>query len=112
MTKPNAETINDLVKRFHHRLVARAIRRDPTLVEQARTVVQEREGEPRWVCDWREVLSLPVDDIRREITRPTEHMRWLRVDSPFASIGSGFSTVPQRRRIWRRMRSFAERRGL
>lgn len=109
---PNAETINDLVKRFHHRLVAREIGRDPTLVEQARAMLRQYENEARWVRDWRELLSLPVEDIRREITRPTEHMRWLRVDSPFAFTGSVFTTIPQRRCLWRRMYAFAELRGL
>ena len=101
------EHVTDRFKRAHHRLVARAIRRDPTLVEQARTVVRQRPDEPRWVRDWREVLSLPIEEIHREITRPTERMRWLRIDSPFALLPGTILPDPVRRRLWAKIRHTA-----
>lgn len=98
------ERINDRFKQAHHRLVARAIARDPSLVDQARQAVRERAGEPRWARDWRELLARPIDEVRSEITRPTEHMRWLRVDSPFALLPGTVLPDPIRRRLWHKIR--------
>lgn len=104
MCKPNAELINDRFKRAHHRLVARAMAHDPTILEKARARIghpPSEPPEPLWVTWWRELLSRPLDEVRREITRPTQHMTELRISSPFALAFP--MSDEQRIRLWKKI---------
>lgn len=81
------ERKNDRFKLAHHRLVARALKDDPTLLDEAREVVRRWKSDgrtPSYVDAWAELLSRPVDEVRREITRRTPEAARLRVSSPFA----------------------------
>lgn len=108
MSKPNAEVVNDRLKRGLHRLVARALADNPGLLDEARDRVRprpDRDGpEPPWVTAWRELLARPLDEVRREITRPTQRMTHLRIDSPFALTPTKAWSEEQRLRLWRIVR--------
>ncbi len=85
----NRESINDRFKLAHHRLVARALRDNPALLDEAREVVRgwkRKSGNPSYVKDWERLLSISVDEVRREITRRTPQATRLRISSPFALI--------------------------
>jgi hypothetical protein len=108
MPKPNAEVVNDRFKRAHHRLVARALAHDPGLLEEARARVAPRPRstpEPTWTTAWRDLLSRPLDEVRREITRPTERMTELRISSPFALTPTKVMSEDQRLRLWKKIRA-------
>lgn len=83
----NRETVNDRFKLAHHRLVARALRDNPALLDEAREVVRgwkQNNGNPSYVEAWERLLSRPADEVRREITRRTPQATRLRISSPFA----------------------------
>lgn len=109
MARANAEIINDRFKRAHHRLVARALARAPHLLDEARVRIGRRPAgkapEPLWATWWRELLSRPLDEVRREITRPTERMTELRISSPFAVTPTKVMTEEQRLRLWKKIKA-------
>ena len=85
----NQERKNDRFKLAHHRLVARALKDNPALLDEAREVVRawKRESRhPLFVKEWDRLLSQPVEQVRREITRRTSEADRLRSSSPFAVI--------------------------
>jgi hypothetical protein len=98
----NRERVNDTAKLIMHRLVARAICRDPSLVEKAKAVLAQHLGGYSCVQDWNDILSLPVTEVRHRLTSRDENMTRLRVSSPFAFLKDlNFADVDLRRRIWR-----------
>jgi hypothetical protein len=83
----NQERKNNRFKLAHHRLVARALKNNPALLDEAREVVRAWKAEPRhplFVEEWEGLLSYPLEEVRREITRRTPEADRLRVSSPFA----------------------------
>jgi hypothetical protein len=60
--------VNDTAKLMIHRLIARAIGRDPSLLDRAKVSLdrssQHFEGYS-FVREWSELLDLPSSDIRR-----------------------------------------------
>src|SRR5690606_33217110 len=85
----NAEIVNDRAKLLYHRLVAPRLRRDPSLVETARRVVERRRssGERRDALDeWARLLSRPADEISIAIVQRSEQARRLRSSSPFPLV--------------------------
>ena len=97
------ERRNDLFKLAHHRLVALALRVNPGLLDEAREVVRvwkREDPHPSYVDDWDRLLSLPVEAVRREITRRTPEARRLRVSSPFPLTPSGVVDGKERERLW------------
>ncbi len=101
----NKERVNDAAKLIMHRLIARKLGRDPSLVERAKHSLgwsSDHFGNYSFIRDWSELLSLPVPEIRHRLTRRDEQMTRLRLSSPFMlAEGVDFEDEALRRRIWR-----------
>jgi hypothetical protein len=100
----NQERVNDTAKLIMHRLIARDIARDPSLVEKARAALPRGRGTYSFVDDWKAILALPPIEIRRLLTRRDEKMTRLRLSSPFAFVGTDFTQPNLRYRIFRTAR--------
>ena len=60
----NRESINDRAKLILHRLVARRLRANPALLDDAKTRLQLMEGPaPDYVAQWVHVLERPAEDV-------------------------------------------------
>jgi len=111
--KLNQEDVNDTAKLMIHRLVARAIGRDPSLVDKAKVSLDRSskhyEGYS-FVREWSELLDLPPSEIRRLLASRSERMTRLRLSSPFVlAEGIDFGNTALRRRIWRAAKRVAQR---
>jgi GNAT superfamily N-acetyltransferase len=99
------EAANRRINLAHHRVVARALRADPTLIEEARQVVEVwSKGvayPPLFVREWRRLLSSSADVVGREIVHHAPHSERLRGSSPFALTPSRLLTRDQVGRLWR-----------
>jgi hypothetical protein len=111
----NQETVNDTAKLMIHRLVARALAHDPSLVERAKTLAArnaERYPARDFVRQWDSLLKLPLAQIRSRLTSRDPEMYQLRLSSPFALVEElGLADENLRRRIGRAARRVAERRA-
>jgi phosphoglycolate phosphatase len=109
----NQETINDTAKLIMHRLVARMLARDHSLIARAKvSLAKQADRFPNrtFIQEWEQLLALPVDDIRRLLTSRNEEMTRLRLSSPFKlAEGVDFTDTAFRRRIWRAARRIAVR---
>ncbi len=108
----NQEHVNDTAKLMIHRLIARAIGRDPSLVEKAKVSLdrssQHFEGYS-FVREWSELLDLPPSEICRLLASRSERMTRLRLSSPFIlAEGIDFGNTALRRRIWRAAKRVAQ----
>jgi hypothetical protein len=104
--EPNAEAVNDRVKLLFHRLIARRLGQDPSLVALARddlAKTRESREERTYMREWEQLLSLDVDVLRREIIRRDERMTRLRISSPLGCL-IDVADPDLRRRIWRSAR--------
>ena len=102
----NAEVVNDRVKLLFHRLIARRLGQDPSLVSLALdelAKIRARGEERTFMNEWAELLALPVDRLRREIVRRDERMTRLRISSPLGSL-IDVRDPDFRRRVWRNAR--------
>ena len=85
-----------------HGAIASAL--DAEMVDRARRLLTkwlERGGPSApLLSQWRDVLELPLDEIRAFLTNPSEHAAWLRKASPFA----GMLDPRERERIIRSVR--------
>jgi hypothetical protein len=111
--KLNQEDVNDTAKLMIHRLIARAIGRDPSLVDKAKASLDRSskhyEGYS-FVREWSELLDLPPSEIRRLLASRNERMTRLRLSSPFVlAEGIDFGNTALRRRIWRAAKRVAQR---
>ena len=109
----NQEYVNDTAKLMMHRLIAREIGRDPSLVEKAKVSLnrnsQHYEGYS-FVREWYDLLDSPPSTVRRLLTRRDEKMTRLRLSSPFVlTEGIDFGDDTLRRRIWKAARRVAAR---
>ncbi|OAF04299.1 hypothetical protein AYJ54_24230 [Bradyrhizobium centrolobii] len=109
----NREYVNDTAKLMMHRLIARQIGRDPSLVERAKDSLarssQRYEGYD-FVREWSDVLGFPPSTVRRRLTSRDEEMTRLRLSSPFVlAEGVNFEDHALRRRIWKAAKRIAER---
>jgi hypothetical protein len=101
---PNQEAVNDCAKLIMHRLIARNLSRDPSLVERAkishaRTFTRFRDRS--FVREWDVLLHLPVEEIRLRLSSRDRNMNRLRLSSPFVTaFGIDFTDPILRRRIW------------
>ncbi len=93
-----AERKNDLTKRAYHRMVARALRRMPALIEEARAVVRANKL-AHGADEWDRLLSRPTNDVCVEITRRTPLATRLRIDSPFYVTPTRAVSEAQRLRL-------------
>lgn len=107
------EAANRRINLAHHRIVARALKADPDVIDRARAVVDTwsrgTPHPPAFVKEWRQVLACPVEVVRREIVHHTPQADRLRGSSPFALIPSWFLTREQVRRFWRMVAFYAMR---
>src|ERR1700737_2579231 len=82
----NQGVVGDTAKLIMHRLIARQIRRDPTLVEKAKIAhahqADQFAGWP-FVREWDELLSLPPDQLTSQLIRRDREMGSLRHSSHF-----------------------------
>ena len=109
----NREDINDTAKLIMHRLIARSLARDPSLVDRARSSLAKfsaRFPDRSFVQDWNELLHLPAEQIRVLLTRRNPEMKRLRLSSPFViAEGIDFTDQALRRRIDRAAKRIAAR---
>jgi hypothetical protein len=109
----NRETVNDTAKLIMHRLIARELARDPTLVERARIQLGRmaaRFPDRSFVHDWEAVLRRPTSEIAAVLTGRNQEARWLRLSSPFIlADGVDFKNEALRRRIGQAARRIATR---
>lgn len=101
MTKPYAVACSDRYKLMMHRIIARAVRRDPALVAKGWWGLerQKQRGEdPRRIQEWADILSLPIPDLARTIIERSERMERLRLSSPLYFVVD-FTDLDLRRRI-------------
>jgi hypothetical protein len=109
----NQETVNDAAKLVMHRLIARKLGRDPSLVERARMaqakVAARFAGRP-FLREWDQLLSLPAQELRAKLVSRDSGMARLRISSPFVlAEGVDFTDYDLRLRIRRAARRGAER---
>ena len=102
-TAPNRETVNDTAKLIMHRLVARELARDPSLVHRARVQLEKmgaRYPHRSFMSDWDAMLRRPVAEIIAVLTGRGQEARRLRLSSPFVlADGIDFKDEALRRRI-------------
>jgi hypothetical protein len=98
----NQERVNDTAKLMMHRLIARELRRDPSLVERARDFLNRSAEHYSFVHEWNQILERPVSEIRSLLTNRDETMTRLRLSSPFVVAGGiDFGDEALRHRIWK-----------
>jgi hypothetical protein len=108
----NQEQVNDTAKLMIHRLIARAIGRDPSLIDRAKISLNRNASERyegySFVNEWDDLLRLPPSKVRRQLTSRGEEMTRLSLSSPFViADGIDFSDVALRRRIWQAAKRLA-----
>jgi hypothetical protein len=109
----NQEAVNDAAKLMMHRLIARKLGRDPSVVEQAKIsqarIAERFVGRP-FVREWDELLTLPVAELRAKLVSRDSDMVRLRISSPFVlAAGVDFTDYNVRLRIRQAARRVAER---
>jgi hypothetical protein len=112
-TTLNRETINDTVKLIMHRLIARKLVRNPSLVARARTSLEKmaaRFPDRPFVQEWDTVLQRPVNEIVAVLRGRDEDARRLRLSSPFVlAEGIDFKDEALRRPIGQAAKRLAAR---
>jgi hypothetical protein len=108
MLDENQERINDTTKLIMHRLIARALRDEPLLVDDAKSALAGMSlrfpGSP-FVSRWQKLLDLSIDDLRARMTSRDRKMAWLRLSSPSViADGVDFTEISFRRRMRRALR--------
>jgi hypothetical protein len=112
-TEVNQGVVGDTAKLMMHRLIARQIRRDPTLVEKAK-VAHARQADQfagwPFVHEWDELLSLPPGELASKLISRDREMVRLRNSSPFyLAEGIDFGDYDVRIRIGRAAKRVVER---
>jgi hypothetical protein len=109
----NQEDVNDTAKLIMHRLIARSLARDPSLIDRAKVSLakmSDRFPDRSFVRDWHKLLHLPTEDLRGLLTRRNPEMKRLRLSSPFVTAeGIDFTDQNLRRRIRRAARRVVAR---
>jgi hypothetical protein len=109
----NAEFINDRTKLLYHRLVARRIRHDPNLIEQARTALKLPPfagSKTANAVRWCRLLDGPIGLIIDGLISRSAEARQLRLDSPFPFVEAlKIDDVRFRRRLWRAAKRASKR---
>lgn len=103
----NREVINDRFKLAFHRLVARRIKENPAILEEARAIVRIyllAGPQPDFVHEWAALLARSPADVRRAIVARSERMKWLRLSSPFRRLGNRVMDDAARMKLWRIVR--------
>jgi hypothetical protein len=88
----NQGVVGDTAKLIMHRLIARQIRRDPALVDNAK-IAHARQADQfagwPFVREWDELLSLPPDKLTSKLISRDREMVRLRNSSPFYLLRGG-----------------------
>jgi hypothetical protein len=109
----NQETVNDAAKLMMHRLIARELGRDPSLLDRARIAqakMAERFADRPFIREWDELLSAPAAELRARLTSRDSDMVRLRSSSPFAlAEGVDFTDYDLRLRIQRAAKRVVDR---
>jgi hypothetical protein len=109
----NQEIVNDTAKLIMHRLIARSLGRDPSLIERAKSSLAEiatRFSDRCFVDDGEKLLDLPAWRVRSLLTQRDRNMKRLRLSSPFVTAeGVDFRDEALRRRIRRAAKRIAAR---
>jgi hypothetical protein len=109
----NQEKVNDAAKLIMHRLIARALARDASLIDRAKASLAKmsiRFPDRSFVAEWEAMLRLPPDRLRELLTSRSEEAARLRLSSPFVTAeGIDFSDQTLRRRISRAAKRIVER---
>ena len=83
-----------------HRLVARKVLADPSLLNEARETVRRWQGMEgnSWLAlsEWQDILNGPADQVARFLTERSERATRLRQSSPFC----GILTEAERRAVY------------
>jgi hypothetical protein len=112
-TEVNAAAVGDFAKLIVHRLVARRMRRDSSLVERAKKVqarMAEQYGGWPFVGEWNELLAMPPQALRDKLVSRDREMVRLRNTSPFyLTEGIDFGDYDLRIPIARAARRVAQR---
>jgi hypothetical protein len=113
-TKVNESEVGDTAKLMIHRLIARRIRRDPTLVDRAKAILARQadqfEGWP-FVREWEVLLSLPPSKLTSKLISRDREMERLRNSSPFYLAAESLKDQEFRVRIARAARGLAQQSG-
>jgi hypothetical protein len=109
----NQGVVGDTTKLIMHRLIARQIRRNPTLVERAKIAhARQADQYAGWpfVDEWNDLLDLPPSELTSKLISRDREMVRLRNSSPFyLAEGVDFGDYRVRIRISRAARRVAER---
>jgi hypothetical protein len=109
----NKERVNDTAKLMMHRLIARELGRDPSLLDRARisqAKMAERFADRPFVREWDELLSASAAELRARLTSQDSDMVRLRSSSPFVlAEGVDFTDYDLCLRIHRAARRVVER---
>jgi hypothetical protein len=112
--KVNESEVGDTAKLMIHRLIARRIRHDPTLLEKAKAVharqADQFQGWP-FVREWDALLSLPPLDLTSRLVSRDREMVRLRNSSPFYLAHDVLKDPEFRGRIARAARRLAQQSG-
>lgn len=108
---PNRETVNDTAKLIMHRLIARRLLRDSSLIAKARQSLAKmtiRFPDRSFVREWEVILSRSPKEIAAVLRDRGDEARRLRLSSPFViAEGIDFTDEALRRRIWRAAKRIA-----
>ena len=111
----NQEAVNDVAKLIMHRLIARMLGRDHSLVVSAtisHARISAKFSDKIFVREWFDLLARPVPEIRSLLVSRSREMNRLRLSSPFViADGIDFGDPAIRRRIWASARRLAIRAG-
>jgi hypothetical protein len=112
--KVNESEVGDTAKLMIHRLIARRIRRDPTLVEKAKAVhARQADQFKDWpfVPEWDALLALPPANLASRLAGLDHEMVRLRNSSPFYLAFESLKDPEFRLRIARAARRLAQQSG-
>lgn len=109
----NEGVVGDTAKLMMHRLIVRKLRRDPSLVEEAKAAhTRQADQFAGWpfVRDWQELLALPTGELASKLISRDREMVRLRNSSPFYLVeGVHFGDYHARIRLRRAARRIVER---
>lgn len=107
----NQETVNDTAKLIMHRLIARRLLHDPSLIAKARqslAKMMNKFPDRSFVRDWEVILSRSPQEIATVLRDRGDEARRLRLSSPFViAEGIDFTDEALRRRIWKAAKRIA-----
>jgi hypothetical protein len=104
--------VGDTAKLVAHRLIARRLRRDPSLVERAEAAHarQANEFAAGSSCEWEDLLALPLGELASKLISRDREMVRLRNSSPFyLAEGVDLGDYDARLRLRRAARRVAKR---